>query len=292
MAQFTPVLADPPARPQRRAEGWLRQLEAALGLHITVHDHVGFFRDGDGAPLLPGRNIHQHRYCQQERGRTVQHCVRHCVDQVHAQALRRRRPFATRCWKGVREIVLPLLHDEVHVATLYAGAWRSARARPDLRDAPRAAELRAMRAALPVWDAERARTIAAHLELWGHGLLARVLALRDYAGSDDRRVRIHRFIEAHAHERLRLADLAAELALSASRCSHCVRECCGASFQELLLRERVTRAQVLLRSSPHSLATIAERCGFGDVYAFGRVFRREVGLPPGGYRRRYGQSAP
>lgn len=51
-----------------------------------------------------------------------------------------------------------------------------------------------------------------------------------------------------------------------------------------LRRERLRRACALLLGSSLSLAAVAEQCGFPDVFAFSRCFRREFGQPPGRWR--------
>lgn len=200
----------------------------------------------------------------------------------------RRCPLTTSCWKGVREILLPLLHDGVLVATLFVGGWRRPRVRPQLDGVPRAAGVRAAWEELPVWTATSGEALSAQLSVWAEGLVALVADLR-FAGDDERDpgTRIRRLIARHAHEAFTLSDLAAALYLSPSRTSHLVAEHCGMNFQNLLLHERIARAKVLLAASPHSLMQIAERCGFQDMGWFSRVFRREVGCPPGAYRKRH-----
>jgi AraC-like DNA-binding protein len=59
----------------------------------------------------------------------------------------------------------------------------------------------------------------------------------------------------------------------------------GASFSELVEQERLQRAQLLLTSSPLSLAEITERLGYSTVPNFARAFRRWTGQTPAAYRR-------
>jgi len=51
-------------------------------------------------------------------------------------------------------------------------------------------------------------------------------------------------------------------------------------------RRRVEAACNLLLAGEGSVTTVAARLGFPDVYAFTRMFTREVGIPPGRWRRR------
>jgi AraC-like DNA-binding protein len=191
----------------------------------------------------------------------------------------------------VREIIVPVLHERIHVATLYAGAWRGQPSRRELNDAPRQPALCTAHRKLPDLDPARAESIAGQLQVWAEGLTSLISALRFAEASDDRAGQIRRCVARGAHRKFGLTDLAAELHLSPSRASHVVRECCGMSFQELLLRERIGRARVLLQASPHRLSAIAERCGFSDAAQFSRLFKREVGMSPGAWRRRHATRA-
>lgn len=283
MAAFTSI---EPESGDLRAdiEAAIRACERGLGIAITIHDLHGICRDQRGEPLLTRRNEHGHALCRLDRARTVRHCQEHCVSLVHAEAARRRAPFATWCWKGIRELVVPLLRDDVLLALVYAGAWRRPRATPDLTRIPRAAAIARRQASLPLWDGERARDLARQLEPWGLGLLARIEASRLVAG-EDRATRIRRFLDRHAHEAITLDDLAAELGCSSSRAGHVVVEELGLGFRELLQRERIDRARVLLATSGRSLAVIAEACGFRNEYYFNRAFTKRVGTPPGRWRQ-------
>ena len=52
-----------------------------------------------------------------------------------------------------------------------------------------------------------------------------------------------------------------------------------------LIRERLIAAQSLMIRENTPIASIAEACGFCDVYHFGREFKRVVGTSPAAWRR-------
>ena len=51
-----------------------------------------------------------------------------------------------------------------------------------------------------------------------------------------------------------------------------------------LTRWRMTTAAKLLRESDAPLSAVAAQAGYGSEFAFAKAFKREYGLPPGGYR--------
>jgi transcriptional regulator GlxA family with amidase domain len=60
----------------------------------------------------------------------------------------------------------------------------------------------------------------------------------------------------------------------------------GVTPHQYLLRTRLRRAAVRLRTEPAKILDIALSCGFGDISNFNRVFRAEFGVSPRAYRSR------
>ena len=102
---------------------------------------------------------------------------------------------------------------------------------------------------------------------------------------DERRVSdALRRIEAEAHEPLALADLAREAGMSPYHFLRTFRQVAGMTPHQLVLRTRLHRAAVRLRTSAEAISTIAFDAGFGDLSTFNRRFRRVMGCSPGAYR--------
>ena len=59
----------------------------------------------------------------------------------------------------------------------------------------------------------------------------------------------------------------------------------GVSPKEYIIRMQLETAKSLLLSSDQPITEVAEACGFGDVYYFSKVFRREVGETPSAFRK-------
>ena len=58
----------------------------------------------------------------------------------------------------------------------------------------------------------------------------------------------------------------------------------GATPHQYLLRIRLRRAALRLRTEPAKILDVALDCGFGDVSNFNHAFRVEFGVSPRGYR--------
>jgi AraC-like DNA-binding protein len=93
-------------------------------------------------------------------------------------------------------------------------------------------------------------------------------------------------IEAQRDARIKLDDLAAEAAVSLFHFLRIFEQVVGVTPGQYMLRTRLRRAAVRLRSSSDAIAAVALDCGFEDLSTFNRQFRRATGLTPGAYRAR------
>lgn len=91
-----------------------------------------------------------------------------------------------------------------------------------------------------------------------------------------------------AGDRLSVSALAAEAAMSPYHFLRAFKAVVGLTPHQYILRLRLHRAAVRLRTSSDPVATIAFDAGFGDLSSFNRRFRRIIGATPGDYRARRG----
>jgi AraC family transcriptional regulator of arabinose operon len=82
----------------------------------------------------------------------------------------------------------------------------------------------------------------------------------------------------------RIADLAAQAALSPSRLAHLFKAQVGDSVLETLLRMRVRQAARLLTYTTQNVTEISRTVGFHSPYYFSRQFHQHFGLSPTAYR--------
>lgn len=256
--------------PAGAGESALGTLEQALGVCLTVRDLSGSL--GDHA-LPKARNSHRRQpVC--DRG-FAPACIAHCRRAINARCRSEAGSFVHTCWKGVREVVLPVRRDGDLLGCVFVGAWQ-ADSSPD-------GPWRQAWQELPVWDPDRAARIAGAVQLAAAGLFS--ARSGDAARPGSRAEAIVAWVRANLATGAGRAGLARHLGLSPERTSHAVREACSCSLQELQARERVARACHLLATTDLSVAQVGARVGWGDAPHFSRMFRRLAGASPLRWRR-------
>lgn len=95
-----------------------------------------------------------------------------------------------------------------------------------------------------------------------------------------------RRIEDCVPERLSLAALAREAAMSPYHFLRTFRAVVGLTPHQYVLRTRLHQAALHLQRSDDEIATIALAAGFNDLSTFNRRFKRLMGVTPGGWRAR------
>jgi LacI family transcriptional regulator len=95
-----------------------------------------------------------------------------------------------------------------------------------------------------------------------------------------------RWIRQNAHQRLNVPMVAAAVGGGRKRLERRFRRTLDRTVQEEIRRARVETAKKLLRTSRAGLVEIAKQSGFSNAALLSVAFRREVGMPPGVYRRR------
>lgn len=95
---------------------------------------------------------------------------------------------------------------------------------------------------------------------------------------------IREVVTNRASERWTVERMARTANLGTNRFSLLYRRFFGTSPIDDLLSARIELAKYHLVSSDATLETIADACGFSNVYYFSRLFKKRVGCPPGEYR--------
>lgn len=92
------------------------------------------------------------------------------------------------------------------------------------------------------------------------------------------------FIQEHLAEKLTLEQVAGQVHLSKSYLCRILKDELGCTFTEYTNRLRIERSKLYLHRSSMSLSEIACAVGFDDQSYYTRIFKRQVGVPPGKYR--------
>jgi LacI family transcriptional regulator len=95
-----------------------------------------------------------------------------------------------------------------------------------------------------------------------------------------------RWIRQNAHQHLNVPMVADAVGGGRKRLERRFRRALDRTVQEEIRRARVDTAKALLQTTRTSLAEIAKQSGFSNAALLSVAFKREVGMPPGVYRRR------
>ena len=207
------------------------------------------------------------------------------------RANRQSKPFWGCCPYGVWDLAMPVRWREETIAIFYLGSF--------IGDRP----LKAVRGHSYQGPPLPPITVGQRRELLRYGrMLADYLSLQIEVSNerealftglhtaDFYRDATHQFIASHYHEPVNLQSYAEQLRLHPNYLGQQVVAACGRRFSELLRDYRLERAQILLRSSRHSITRIAFECGFQDANYFSTIFRRQAGQSPRRYRNDYVKS--
>lgn len=96
-----------------------------------------------------------------------------------------------------------------------------------------------------------------------------------------------RWVDEHLARPLGVNDLAHQVGMSPRSFFRRFRVAYGLTPGQYLQQKRIERAQRWLRDTDASLETILDSLGVTDGPAFRHLFRRELGLSPSEYRRRF-----
>ncbi|MEY2931667.1 MAG: Xylose operon regulatory protein [Pseudomonadota bacterium] len=99
-----------------------------------------------------------------------------------------------------------------------------------------------------------------------------------------------RWIRAHACERVTVPMVAHAVGGGRQGLERRFRRVLDRSVQQEVRRVRVELAKVLLRTTRADLVEVAKRSGFTTAALLNVAFQRELGMPPGVYRRRVQQA--
>ena len=96
--------------------------------------------------------------------------------------------------------------------------------------------------------------------------------------------KVEDYVAEHLAEEISIEELAGLVELSASHFAHVFKETTGMTPLQFVTRERITRAQQLIRETSRSLIDVGLEVGYTSPSHFAQVFRRVVGVTPTEFR--------
>jgi AraC family transcriptional regulator len=99
--------------------------------------------------------------------------------------------------------------------------------------------------------------------------------------------RIKEFIDAKIEDDLKLCEMAQAVELSTAYFTRMFRKSTGETPHQFLLRRRLERAKMMLRSADGRVLDVAVACGFKSQQHFAQVFHHVCRVTPTEYRREF-----
>ena len=149
---------------------------------------------------------------------------------------------------------------------------------------------RAFRAAADEREGFEMDICASLLRAWqGLWPLARPIVEREGSPARPENARVKQmlaYMRDHYAENIRLSEIAAAAGVCVRECLRCFRQELDMTPLACLTDMRVRKAAQLLRETSRTATDIALSCGFSSVSYFGKVFRKQMGVPPLEYRQK------
>ena len=227
--------------------------------------------------------------------RSKRQCVKNCDTSnfVHMKEVSEcRRITCYSCHAGLKEIILPIIYEDVLIAYLQIGQLRdeeegdtsaeklAAIARQYGLDTDKLISLYEKTTAI---SQEKLRSVCNILEIliksfWMEGLISDSRSMLS--------VKIERYIEEHLSERIYIEDLCNKFFLSKNAIYELFRKEFNTTVNDFILQKRMRKAQKLLKSELNlNITQISLLCGFSDYNYFIRSFKKHIGITPLKFRK-------
>lgn len=126
-------------------------------------------------------------------------------------------------------------------------------------------------------------------ELLSLSLLYNVCAIfqtiieKEYFSKERRTVELKQYIDSNYYKENLLETVISMSNLSSRRFTDLFKKHFNVTPNRYITLYRINIAKSLLKTNMFSIASVAEHCGFNNIYYFSKVFKKEVGVPPSKY---------
>ena len=125
-----------------------------------------------------------------------------------------------------------------------------------------------------------------HLENWLREVARRQTSSRVRSGPPENLLKLRTYLEVHSAEPLRLGELAERVSLSPQYLCSLFKRHFGVSPIDYVIRQRLQRAQYLLRNQNLAVGEVGRLVGYDDIFQFSKLFKKRFGESPRMMRRR------
>jgi AraC-like DNA-binding protein len=96
---------------------------------------------------------------------------------------------------------------------------------------------------------------------------------------------LYKRINEHPEEKYSLRKIAKNCGTCPEHFSRIFKKNTNCSFRKAVTESKIKRAELLLNSTDYSVTKISEILGFGDIYQFSKLFKKQTGVSPSTIRR-------
>ena len=213
------------------------------------------------------------------------------------QAACQKRAFHYLCHAGLIDMVMPIMINGEHVATIICGQVLP---RPHSEQGRRQLERKLKSLGLPPSAIRKAYDDSPYCSLDKFKIIMNLFSFFvEHFGEISWRLKqarqediipiqqAQRFIHNHFHDPITLHDIALSASLSTNYFSTLFHKMAGTTVKHYLQTIRANAAKQLLTLTPKRITDIAFEVGFSNQTDFNRVFKKREGCSPRQYRQSY-----
>lgn len=215
-----------------------------------------------------------------------------CDEKACAAAARRKKTHIYQCHAGLTEAVTPLYVEDALVGYLLFGHVFSY---PSVAEGLHTVRERCKHLPLNaenLEDACRERPLTDHTYVRSatqilHAVASYLILERMATLQADRlAMRLNAYLTTHYTEPLKADQICRALGIGKTQLYKLSDQLYGCGVAAEIRKLRLDAAKSALENEPHrTIAEIASACGFHDYNYFIATFTREIGIPPGAYRK-------
>lgn len=273
----------------------INAVRSLTGVGICYYDLNSFFQyDKYG---IKNNRGHYCEFCQQARAlkRGRESCDQSDKIEAVDQAKQYQKPFFHECHMGMRELVIPLMHDNALLGILFAGQCRTDAEHDDVirekaekmgGDPQKFLKLYHDLPFITKKELLLIETILSQYfetKILSNELLCpkNTVDIDGYSLADA----VYYYVKSNYRDSLSTKQLADTFFVNSSYLSRYFHQHYNITITDFIIKVRIEHAMRLLIATNVSIGNIALNVGFDDANYFTRVFKKKIGISPTDYRK-------